>query len=318
MENFVNIGSVSLYERDDVGGYDYARLFRPTDYIGIDATINIRDNMNFGAAFDFIGDHLIVGATYEEPLSAGDPVWNNKDIGAVYVFDKTNGDLLQRIIPDNTPGSWTEGTLSGEYRRRHNFGYSIACGTDFIVIGAPGYTENIGSTEYENSGRVYIYTHNGSEYELSLTITPTNRITDNRFGDSVLVVGSSIVVANSPLVNTANPGVIRYITMNDTRTAATQDVAISNTHGNWQYSLAVDTERIAVGDFANDTVRIYTIVDGISRLDHTITEDKLNSFEFGYDLEFDEDKLLISCPNGYYKLGVVLRMQIVSNNYTLI
>lgn len=318
MESFVNIGSVSLYESDGVGGYDYARLFNPINYITEDPTINIRDNMNFGAAMDFLGDHLIVGAPYEEPLSGGEPVWNNKDIGAVYVFDKTNGDLLQRIIPDNTPGTWSEGSLSGEFRRRHNFGYSIACGSDFIAIGAPGYTPNIGSVEYQNSGRVYIYTHNGSEYELSLTIAPASRISNNRFGDSVIVDNDAVIIANSPVKDSANPGKIRYIEMNAARTASTKSVVISNTHSNWQYGLAADSKRIAVGDFANNVVRIYMIIDGISRLDHTVTEDKLTSFEFGYDLAFDEDKLLISCPNGYYKLGVVLRMQIVSDNYTLI
>lgn len=318
MENFVNIGSVSLYESDESGGYVYSRLFRPQDYITVDDSINIRDNMNFGAAFDILGDHLVVGAPNEEPYVGGEVEWNNLNLGAVYIFDKTNGDLLQKIVPDNTPASWIEGSLAGTISKRHHFGYSVSCGPDYIVIGAPGYTANISSTEYRNSGRVYIYKHNGSEYELTMTITPSARIADNRFGDYVEAKDNAIIIANSPVFNSANNGSIRYIELETDRASATKDVTISNTHGSWEYSATFDSNRIAVGNFATDTVRIYLIENDIPRLTHTITDNLINSFEFGYDLEFDGDKILISCPNGYYKIGVVLRLQQVSNKYTLI
>lgn len=321
MDQHINIGSVSLYE-DNGSGYEYSKLFRPQDYVVGDATINISDNMGFGASMDIHDNHVIIGCPNEEPNDDdGNPVWANYKLGSVFVFDKDTGDLIQRIIPDNTVATWTEGSLSGVVRKQYNFGYSVAASEDdFIVIGAPGYTANIGSTVYNYSGRAYVYVWNSGteQYDLAYTITPASRISNNRFGDTVLVDGESVVVSNSPVYGSANPGIVRYITLNSTRTGSTNDVKITNTHGSWKYSLAADSGRVAVGLHRLDTVNIYTIVDGIARLDYNITEDKLASFEFGYDLEFDEDKILVGCPNGYYKLGVVLRLGKVSGEYTLV
>lgn len=321
-EQYVNLGSVALYEDDGAGSYTYSKLFKPQDYVAVDDTIHLCDNMGFGAALDIHDTRVIVGCPNEEPFaSGGTPEWANRDLGAVYVFDKDTGDLIQKIIPDNTPASWTSGSLTGKILKQHNFGFSVAASDDdFIAIGAPGYTDNIGSTPYRYSGRVYVYKWNTTteQYDLTYTIAATSKIADNRFGDSVVIDGSSVVIANSPKSGTSNPGVVRYITLNSARTGSTNDVRITNTHSSWQYSLAADSGRIGVGLPALDLIRIYTIIDGIARLDYTVTEDKLASFEFGYDLEFDEDKLLVGCPNGYYKLGVVLRLGKVSGEYKLV
>jgi len=321
MEQFINIGSVALYETDGAESFDYARLFKPADYATEDLSIKLKDNMGFGASMDIQDDRVIVGCPNESSNDAvGDFVWANENLGAVYVFNKDTGALIQKILPDNTPGTWTSGTMSGKVRRQHRFGFSVASGDDFIVIGAPGYVDNTGSTEYEYNGVVYVYKWNSTSeiYELTFTATPSTKIANNRFGDTVLVDGNSIVIANSPKTGTSNSGTIRYITLNDDRTASTNDVKITNTHASWQYSVAADQGRVAIGNHTVDTVIIHTIVDGFARLDYRITEDRLTSFEFGYDLEFNEDKLLIGCPNGYYKLGVVLRLGQESGIYTLV
>lgn len=321
MDQFVNIGSVSLYE-DNGSGYEYSKLFKPQSYTVEDPTIHLSDNMGFGASMDIHENRLIVGCPNEEPYDEdGNIVWANYKLGSVFVFDKDTGDLIQRIIPDNMLGTWTEGSLSGVVRKQYNFGYSIAASeSDFIVIGAPGFTTNIGSTVYTSSGRAYIYVWNSSteQYDLTYTITPASRITNNRFGDSVLVDGENVVVTNSPVNGSANPGIVRYITLNSARTGSINDVKITNTHGSWKYSIAADQGRVAIGLHGLDTVNIYTIIDGVARLDYTVIEDKLASFEFGYDIEFDGEKILVGCPNGYYKLGVVLRLGKVSEMYTLV
>lgn len=321
MDQFVNIGSVSIYE-DNGSGYEYSKLFKPQDYVVEDPTIHLKDNMGFGASFDIHDTRIIVGCPNEEPYDgAGDTVWENHKLGTVFVFDKDTGDLIQRIIPDNTVDTWSEGGLSGVVRKQYNFGFSVAASDDdFIVIGAPGYHANIGSTVYANSGRAYVYKWNSGteQYDLTFTITPASRIANNRFGDSILIDGDNVVITNSPVNGSANPGVVRYITLNSARTSSTSDVKITNTHGSWKYSVATDNGRVAIGLHGLDMVNIYTIVDGVSRLDYTITEDRLSSFEFGYDLEFDGDKILVGCPNGYYKLGVVLRLGKVSEEYTLV
>lgn len=321
MDQSTNIGSVSIYENNG-SGYEYSKLLRPQDYTEEDLTIHISDNMGFGSSMDIHDNRIIVGCPHEEPYNAlGNKVWANINLGSVFVFDKDTGALIQHIVPDNTLGTWTEGSLSGSVRRQCNFGYSVAASeSDFIVIGAPGYTTNIGSTIYSSSGIVYIYVWNSdtNQYDLTYTITPASRITNNRFGDTVLVDGENVVITNSPVNGSANPGVIRYITLNSTRTGSINDVKITNTHGSWKYSVAANQGRVAVGLHGLDTVNVYTIINGVSRLDYTITEDKLSSFEFGYDIEFDGDKILVGCPNGYYKLGVVLRLGRVSKMYTLI
>jgi hypothetical protein len=317
----INIGSIALYEDDGAGSYNYARLFKPQDYAVEDLTIHLRDNMGFGASMDIQDDRIIIGCPFEEPYnSLGVSVWNNRNIGAVYVFDKNNGDLLQKIVPDNTPATWTSGGLSGTFLREHNFGYSISAGSNFIVIGAPGYVDNNNRTPFNFSGRVYVYKWNTgtSQYDLVQTISPASKIANNRFGDSVHVDGNDVAITNSPKFGTANPGIVRYITLNDNLDGFTNDVKITNSHASWEYSIAIDNKRVAVGLPSVDTIIIYTIIDGIARQDFRITEDRLKSFEFGYDLEFDGDKLLVGCPNGYYKLGVVLRLGQASGTYTLV
>jgi hypothetical protein len=322
MEQYVNIGSVAIYKDDGAGGYEYSLLLKPEDYVSEDASINLKDGMSFGAALEFQDDRVLVGCPYEEPAdpNTGYNIWENLGSGVVYVFDKTDGTLIQRIIPDNTPAEWTSGSLSGKIRKEQNFGFSIAASDDFIVIGAPGYVDNLGSTEYEYSGRAYVYAWNSgtNQYDLKFTVAPTSKIANNRFGDSVAIDGQSIVIANSPKAGTSNPGAVRYITLTPALTGSTKDINITNTHASWEYSMAIDDGRIAVGSPSVDTIRVFKIIDGVSRLTHTITEDRLKSFEFGYTLEFSGDKLIIGCPNGYYKLGVVLRMGQVSGKYTLV
>lgn len=321
MEQYVNIGSVSIYSPDGIGGYEYSFILAPEDYVTEDATIHLRDNMGFGSALEFQDDRVIVGCPYEEPYNEdGDIVWENYKSGSVYVFDKNDGSLIQHIVPDNTPNEWTSGTLSGIVRKKQNFGFSLAAGDDYIVVGAPGYTDNTSSTEYEYSGRVYIYKWNNTSsiYELSHTITPASKIAYNRFGNSVVVDGDNIVITNAPKSTNSNAGAIRFITLNSARTASTLDVKILNTHTTWQYGIALADNRIAVGDPTEDVIYVYKITDGVSQLTHTISDELLKSFEFGYSLEFSNDKLIIGCPNGYYKLGIVLQMGQVSGTYTLI
>lgn len=321
MEQYLNIGSVSLYEDDGSGNYTYSKIFKPQDYVGVDATMRLSNNMNFGASMDIQDDRIIIGCPNEEPYdSLGAVSWQNRNSGSVYVFNKDTGKLIQKIIPDNTPEEWTVGSLSGKVLKKQNFGYSLAAGDDYIVIGAPGYVDNIGSTEYAYSGRVYVYKWNSgtSEYDLSYTISPASSIENNRFGDTVLVEDNTIVIANSPKPGSTNSGFIRQITLNSTRTSSINDVKITNTHSSWQYNIAIDSGRIAIGLPDIDTIKIYTIANGITRLECTIIEDRLKDFNLGSDLHFDGDKLIIGSPNGYYGLGVVLRLSKVAGNYTLV
>lgn len=319
MANTLNIGSLSIYKKNDVSGeFEYYHLYDLVDYIAEDGSINIEGNIGFGSSFDIIGDHLFVGCPNQSPLVDDEEDSKNKVLGAVYVFDLTNGELIQTIIPDNTLGEFQFAGETNYIVRSSTFGYDLCADDDYLVIGAPGYSTNVGSVIKNNSGRAYAYKFNGSEYELFYTFTPNSDIEGNRFGNYIDIDGDNIVVASAPPSDASTAGYVKYYRMNAGRTDVTKEITISNTHVSTNASIKVNNEKVAVGTSYNDTVKIYEIRTNTYILTDTVNDNLTAGFGVGRSIEFDNEHLISGCPNGYKKLGIALRFTNVGQSYTLI
>lgn len=318
--SFNNLGSVALYTKNGVSGeYEYTTMFDLFDHFADDATINIRDGLNFGASFDIIDNKLFIGCPNMDILDGDEEVVSqNINLGAVYVFSLITYDLVQTIVPDNTQGSYENAGVTFFVNRTHNFGYAMAAGDDYLVIGAPGYSTSVGLSKVNNSGRAYVYTKNGSDYELAFTFTPNTEVDGNRFGNYVDVDGDYVIVGSAPSSGASQSGYVKHYKMNAARTDVTEETTISNTHIGTSCGLRVNGSTVAIGTPYDDTVKIHTAQDGISSLTHTISDPLTKSFEVGRDIEFDDEYVIAGCPNGYRKLGIVLRFTNIGPKYTLV
>ena len=90
----------------------------------------------FGAAVAASGNYIIVGTPHEDEVG-------NTESGVVYVFDATTWSLLHTIVNPNSYG-----TTANDW-----FGFSVACTSTQIFVGAP----NEDNPSSSNTGVVYVF-----------------------------------------------------------------------------------------------------------------------------------------------------------------
>lgn len=132
---------------------------------------------------DIEGDKLIIGAHKDDRDASENNVVS--DAGAVLVYDKISGSLLQKLVAPN----------------RHpydQFGTSVAISGDYIIVGAPYYDFDVFESNPLNySGAAFVYRYNGSNYVLDTVLTAPNRDADDMFGISVDIDNQMLVIGAS-------------------------------------------------------------------------------------------------------------------------
>jgi hypothetical protein len=178
---------------------------------------------HFGRAILAVGDHIVVGAYYDDTAASNG--------GAVYVFDAVTGQLLHTIGSSN-PG------------REHLFGYSLAAAGENVVIGEPGQDDGT------HPGAAYLFGPDGHLLRTFANPTPAG---GDQFGASVAGIGTAVAVG-APWDDTAGPnsgavylfdattGNLRHTTLNPTPTAPWFGESLAGTAG-----------RVVVGASQNDT-----------------------------------------------------------------
>lgn len=131
------------------------------------------DNYFFGRSVAINSDKVVVGAPLEHGEHAGS--------GAVYVYDLTGSEI----------GKLTEVTSGID----NNFGHDVAINNSSIYTSSPG--ESHGSS---TGGAVYVYSMDLVE---SKKITPSNDNPENRFGTSIDVSDTHLIVG-APYSDTVN------------------------------------------------------------------------------------------------------------------
>ncbi len=127
----------------------------------------------FGDSVAVGGTTVVVGAPQE---SAGTPAQTRA--GHAYVFDATDGSLITTLT---SPNAQTDGV----------FGLSVAVSEDpIVVVGAP--QESAGTPAHTEAGHAYVF--DASTGFLTTTLTSPNAQDVGRFGDSVAVGGTTVVV----------------------------------------------------------------------------------------------------------------------------
>ena len=141
------------------------------------------DYDNFGYSVAISGNYAVVGAIGESNYA-----------GRAYVFDLTNGNLIQGFSNPSSPAVNDE------------FGHSVAISGEYCIIGAPyTYTDPVNSVG-NNAGKVYIF--NITTGLLVQTIDNPDSYTpviSDKFGTSVGVSGNYFI-GGAPGEGTSSPG----------------------------------------------------------------------------------------------------------------
>ena len=166
-------GVVYVFNKTTNGDWQYSQTVNATD---------ICSDCSFGTAVSLTENWLAVGACSEAMASS-----NTKNNGCAYIFEL-----------DQTTGTFTNPqkitapvTSIGD-----QFGYCIDVCDNVCVVGAPmADVSTPSNSTVNNAGCVYVYTvsPNGT-WTCTETITAENCNTNDRFGETVCVTPTSVVV----------------------------------------------------------------------------------------------------------------------------
>jgi hypothetical protein len=180
--NTVNsAGSAYIFKKDQGG----------TDNWGEVKKIVASDRNNndlFGSSLAISGDHIVVGANYEDEDANGGNTIN--EAGSAYIFGKDQGGT------DN----WGEVTkiVASDRGGLDRFGYAVSISGDYVAVGAYLEDEDVsGGNTLNDAGSAYIFkkdqggTNNWGQVN---KIVASDRGAIDRFGFSLAISGSDVIV----------------------------------------------------------------------------------------------------------------------------
>ena len=135
--------------------------------------------VHFGTAVAIDNETIVVGASGENDYQ-----------GAAYVFYRSNNQWFEQAYLS---------ALNGD---QHDFfGISVSICSDLIAIGAIGESSSAteinvhsNNNEANDSGAVYIFLKNGSNWTQEAYLKPSNSISGNHFGDSLTLLENNLLV----------------------------------------------------------------------------------------------------------------------------
>jgi len=160
----------------------------------------------FGASVAISGDVVVIGTALEDSNAAGvngDENDNSADnAGAAYIFVRDGEQWSQQ--------AYLKASNSGE---GDLFGTSVAVFGDTVVVGAIGedsYSTGVNGDENDNSaedsGAVYVFTRNGTQWSQQAFLKASNSDNLDQFGSSVAISGDTVIVG-APLEDSNAIGV---------------------------------------------------------------------------------------------------------------
>ena len=222
----------------------------------------------FGGSVAIYGDYAIVGARYETNLAYRS--------GAAYLFhyDGTAWIQIDKLLP------------SGIVNASDNFGQSVDIDANRIVISASADDEGGTST-----GALYVFTYNTLAATLSEKLINTTA-SGFSIGSSVALSGNTIVSAGYGLPDdTTDNGMMLFIdTNNDGIYESNQSIPAPSGSTYFGRDLSFDGSRIAVADYQQNSVHIYS--NGVDGWLKTATITNIPSF-FGSSVAINGTTLLV-------------------------
>lgn len=228
------------------------------------------DNFGYRVALAADGNTLAVGAYLEDSNTTGDDA-NNEVLnsGAVYVFSRDNGVWHQQAI--------VKAANAGAFDQ---FGYSVALAGDGNTLavgarledsGAAGVNGDETNNAASNSGAVYVFTRDDTDWSQQAYVKASNTGAGDEFGSSVTLTtdGNTLAVAainedsnatgmNGDATNNAasDSGAVYVFTRSGTAWSQQAYVKASNTGAddNFGHSIALagDGNTLAVGAINED------------------------------------------------------------------
>ncbi|RZI54056.1 MAG: hypothetical protein EOP12_04965, partial [Pseudomonas sp.] len=130
---------------------------------------NVAAEMKFGTSLALSATAIMVGAPGDSTLGT------NSGAAYLYRYDASSCVLESYIKPSVT--------LAGQ-----QFGVSVGLGSNLAVVGAP--------SNNPNSGSAYVFARSGSTWTQQFHLTASNSSSGDRFGASVSISGSMILVGS--------------------------------------------------------------------------------------------------------------------------
>lgn len=248
---------------------------------------NGASNDVFGSAVDISGDFLVSGA----PLKNNG---NQSNTGEVYIYEKSGADW-------NLMTSITASDREADDR----FGTSVAIDGNRVVVGAP-FDDDIANS----TGAVYIFEYDGTNWNEITKLTDPALQANDEFGHDVSINGDwiAIGVPKDDDLN-ANSGAVWMYEFDGTNWTYHSTLTSAFTEFGEElfgYSVSVNGARLAVGsplddDAATDAGNAFIYdYDGTNWnfTEKLVPSDGGNSFSFGFDLELDQDQVIVGAYGG--------------------
>jgi hypothetical protein len=186
----------------DITTGEFYTAFSPDNkYLAISAKSSV--SLQTGIVTDTITNPTTIPQTYTYGFGASMATYNNTLVisawnqstgpgttgsGAVYVYNTTNNALKYTLLNPNAFGT----------ANYDDFGWSVAVGSEFIVVGTPD--EDPGG----NSGAGVVYVYSASTGSFVRTLNPGLPV-DSWFGNSVATYGNYVVVG-APQIGSQSGG----------------------------------------------------------------------------------------------------------------
>jgi hypothetical protein len=252
----------------------------------------------FGWSVAIDGDTIVVGAKGDDTT--------NSDRGSAYIFTRSGTTWSQTEKLTNR-SDWEVNSVpestSGEF-----FGSSVAIDGDRIVVGAPD-DKTLNNAYSARGGSVSIFVKVSGTWPSSSTYkiacTENQALTDTRFGRSVDISGSTIIVGATEYSDVAaNAGAVFILPTNSSATPSTFDTLVtrrfdgasSNAYlGN---SVSIDTDVAVIGRAYGSAAYVSTLSSGTWGNLTQLSGGGSGANDFGESVFVDDDTVVIGTEHG--------------------
>ena len=267
-------------------------IYKSSSTSGIGTTENTKIIASDGAANDQFGLSVAAGSGRIVVGAPGKDIGSNTNEGSIYIYDLDGNEVVIKTASDGANSD--------------QFGYSVAVGSNKIVVGAP--YDFFGS----NFGGAYIFDLDGNELKI---ISRTNSGSGDYFGDSVAVGSGRIVVGayGDDIGSNSNQGSAYIFDLdgNELTRITASDAAQYDEFGK---SVAVGSGRIVVGAYRKNTDQGAAYIFDLNgnQLGIITASDGVADDSFGYSVAVGYGKIIVGTNNS--GLGAAYIYDLDGNN----
>ena len=243
-------------------------------------------NDHFGESVSISDETVIVGAS-------GDDIGGNTDQGSAYIFIRNGADWTQQTKLFANDGSAND-----------RFGGNVAIAGETVIVGTSG--DDIGGNT--GQGSAYIFVRVGANWTLQQKLTANDGAVTDAFGNSVAIVGDTVVVGayfDNIGGNTNQGSAYIFVRNGATWTQQTKlvanDGAVSDHFG---YSVAITGSTVVIGartddigtNFDQGSAYIYQNIGGTWQSQKQVASDGATNDRFGTSVAVSNDTAVVGAP----------------------